>query len=406
VWQPGDYELCDNTNTLSELIQRAEGLKGNEFATRGQITRRKKDFTYEVIAFDVRNVVAGSSDFDLQPDDEVYIPTIFDLREEYFLIVKGEVNRPDTIQFAENMTVEDAIMMCGGIRESASAEKIEVARRIQYQSAYTSRTAEIFTFNISKDLQISAEASEFNLKPFDEIRVRSSPGYKIQESAFIEGEVLYDGEYVLESNEERISDLVNAAGGFTPAAYVKGASLKRKFTTEEKLKMESILSVAKSMGEKDTVEVNRLLIQDYYSVGIDLESALSKPGGAKDVILISGDMLYIPKYKGVVKVSGAVMHPNAVIFQEGRGLRNYLSNGGGYQSGARKKPYVVYMNGNVSSTKSFLGIKNYPKVEPGAEIIVPMKVVKTNSRTPEIMAIATTSVSLASVFAMLMSFLK
>jgi protein involved in polysaccharide export with SLBB domain len=392
---------------LSELLELAGGLKGNEFATRGQITRRKKDFTYEVIAFDVRKVIGGGNDFELQPDDEVFIPTIFDLREEYFLVVKGEVNRPDTLKFAEKMTIEDAIMMCGGIRESASVDKIEVARRVQNQSNYTSKTAEIFTFNISKDLKISDEATGFTLMPFDEIIIRSSPGYKIQKSAFIDGEVLFAGEYVMASNGERLSDLVNRAGGVTPAAYIKGASLKRKLTDEEKLKMESILRVAKSVNDKDTVAINTLQFEEYYSVGINLKSAISKPGGTDDIILVSGDQLYVPKYKGVVKVSGAVMYPNAVTYVAGRSLQNYLSNGGGYQSGARKKPYVVYMNGNVASTKSFLCFKNYPRVEPGSEIIVPMKVARSgSSRMPEIMAIATTSVSLASVVAMLMGVLK
>lgn len=407
VWHPGDYELSNRTDSLSKLIKMAEGLKGNEFASRGQITRRKKDYTYEVIAFNPRNVVTGQSDLCLMPDDEVYIPTIFDLREEYYLVVKGEVNRPDTIQFSEKMTVEDAILQCGGIRESASVEKIEVARRIQNQSAYSPRTAEVFTFNISKGLELAPEASAFSLKPFDEIIVRSSPGYKKQTSVFIQGEVLFEGEYVLASNGERLSDLVNKAGGLTPVAYNKGASLKRRLTEEEKHKLESMLRIARQGSEKDTISLNSLNIEDYYSVGINLKSALSKPGGPEDVILMAGDQVYVPKYKSVVKVSGAVLYPNAVTSNDGKGLRSYLYKSGGYQSGARRRPYVVYMNGDVASTKSFIGIKNYPKIEPGCEIIVPMKVARTSTgRVSEIMAITTTSVSLASVVAMLISLLK
>jgi len=404
VWHPGEYELSVRTDSLSKLIKIAEGLKGSEFATRGQISRRKKDFTYEVIPFNPRNIATGREDIMLMPDDEVYIPSIFDLREDYYLIVKGEVNRPDTIKFQENMTVEDAILQCGGIMASASVEKIEVARRIQDQLNYTPRTAEIFSFNITKGLESSPDAAGFTLKPFDEIIVHSSPGYKVQTSVYINGEILFEGEYVLASDGERLSDLIIKAGGLTPAAYIKGASLKRRYTEEEKVKLESMKRIASEGGGKDTISAKLLHVNEYYSVGINLKSALAKSGGPHDVILMAGDQVYVPKYQAVVKVSGAVLYPNALTVQEGRRLKSYLYKSGGYQNGARKRPYVVYMNGDVSSTKSFMGIKKYPKIEPGSEIIVPMKAVKTgNNRGPEVLAVATIAVSLASVVALLIS---
>jgi len=406
VWNPGEYELSERTDSLSKLIKIAEGLKGNEFATRGQISRRKKDFTYEVLSFNPRNIVNGNGDILLMPNDEVFIPSIFDLREEYYLIIKGEVNRPDTIKFQENMTIEDAILQCGGIMTSASVEKIEVARRIQDQLNYTPRTAEIFSFNILKGLESSPDASGFTLKPFDEIIVRSSPGYKVQTSVYIKGEILYEGEYVLASDGERLSDLIKKAGGLTPAAYIEGASLQRQYSEEERNKLESMMRIASEGRPKDTISLKTLYPDEYYSVGINLKSALDKSGGHNDVILMAGDQIYVPKYKGVVKVSGAVLYPNALTVEQGKGLKSYLYKSGGYQNGARKRPYVVYMNGDVASTKSIMGIKKYPKIEPGSEIIVPMKIAKTGgAKGPEILAIATMSVSLASVIAMLLSVL-
>ena len=376
VWNPGEYELSSRTDSLSKLIKIAEGLKGNEFTSRGQISRRKKDFTYEIIPFNTRNVVMGQTDIRLMANDEIYIPTIFDMREAYYLIVKGEVNKPDTIAFQENMTIEDAILQCGGIMASASVEKIEVARRIQDQLNYTPKTAEIFTFNISKSLELSPEAAGFTLKPFDEIIIRSSPGYKVQTSVFIKGEVLFEGEYVLASDGERLSDLIKKAGGLTPAAYTGGASLKRRYTEEERNKLESMMRIASEGRSKDTISLKTLRPDEYYSVGINLKSAMDKSGGHNDVILMAGDQIYVPKYKGVVKVSGAVLYPNALTVEQGKGLKSYLYKSGGYQNGARKRPYVVYMNGDVASTKSFMGIKSYPKIEPGSEIIVPMKATK------------------------------
>lgn len=421
VWRQGEYELSEKTDSLSELISIAEGLKGDAFATRGMITRMKEDYTYEVIPFLTRNVVTGKTDIALKRNDEIYIPSIFDLREEYYLIVKGEVNLPDTIAFSENMSIEDAIIQCGGLKESASIEKIEVARRIQGQAQYTSKTAEVFSFNIAKDLEIATETAGFVLKPFDEIIVRSSPGYQKQTSVFAYGQILFTGEYVLASTSERLSDLVNKAGGLTPDAFIKGAILKRKYSEEEINKIKSMIRISRADAQKslnrnivnvmsdymnDSIDIDSIKIDQYYPVGIDLQSALKNPEGPQDIILIDDDQLYIPKYNGIVKVSGVVLYPNAITYIKGKRLKAYLSKSGGYQDGARRKPYVVYMNGDVASTQAFMGIKTYPRIEPGCEIVVPAKLPKAESNMAATMAMATTSVSLVSVMAMLINLFR
>jgi len=409
VWRPGEYQLSSETDSLSELIEKAEGLKGNEFASRGQITRRKSDYTYEVIPFDVRTITSGSSDFLLKSDDEVYIPTIFDMREEYYVIIKGEVNKPDTLPFRDAMTIEDVILQGSGLKESASLARVELARRIKDPESmqYSEKTAEIYTFNISQNLMLEQEASHFIIKPFDEITVRTSPGYQAQASVSVVGEVLFSGDYVMAYAGERLSDLVQKAGGANPTAYIRGASLKRKMTDEERNKIESLLRIAQSSSSSDSISVASLNISEYYPVGIDLEAALANPGSNEDIVLMPGDMLVVPQYNGVVKVSGAVLYPNAVTCVKGKGMRSYLSQSGGYKSGARKQPYVVYMNGKVASTKSFLFIRNYPQIDPGCEIIVPMKATKSGGvGLAEIIGMSSTSVSLASVVAMMINALK
>ncbi|MDX9904067.1 MAG: SLBB domain-containing protein [Bacteroidales bacterium] len=409
VWRPGEYQLSDETDSLSKLIAKAEGLKGNEFATRGQITRQRSDYTHEIISFNVRAAVAGEGDIALKSSDEIYIPTIFDMREEYYVIVKGEVNRPDTLPFRENMTVEDVILQTGGFKESASLVQIEVARRIKDPESvsYNDKTAEIFTFNVSHDLKADMPAAGFSLKPFDEIIVRSSPGYQQQAYAIVSGEVLFGGEYVLATDNERLSDLVRKAGGFNPNSYLRGAHLRRKMTDDERSKIESLLRVVAGTGDEDTISYESLIIEDSYLVGIDLEKALKRPGGYEDIVLMPGDHLIIPKYNGVVKVSGMVLHPNAVTYVEDLGMRGYLSRGGGYKAGARRTPYVVYMNGNVASTRKFLFFRSFPHIEPGCEIIVPMKPSKDGGMSlAEILGMSSTSVSMASVVAMLINALK
>jgi len=315
---------------------------------------------------------------------------------------------PDTLAYRDGMSVEDVILQCGGLKESASLARVEVARRIKDPSSmqYSEKTAEIYNFNISQNLNLESESSRFIIKPFDEITVRVSPGYQPQLSVSVFGEVLFGGEYVLATTGERVSDLVRKAGGITPEGYIKGAHLRRRLSAEEKHKIEAMLRMAQMSDKKDTIKIKSLNIENYYSVGINLEKAIKNPGREDDVVLIEGDQLYVPKYNGVVKISGEVLYPNAVTCTQGRGLKSYLSQSGGYKSGARKRPYVVYMNGKVSSTKSCLGMKNYPRIDPGCEIIVPKKPEKTPLGLGGIMGITSTSVSLASVVALLINALK
>ena len=96
VWRPGEYELNANVHTVKELIDQAAGLKGDEFTGRAQIIRLNPDFTTTVIAVDIRSILNGTSpDMELKPEDQLNIPSLFDLREPYTIKVSGAVNYTD-----------------------------------------------------------------------------------------------------------------------------------------------------------------------------------------------------------------------------------------------------------------------------------------------------------------------
>lgn len=410
VWRPGDYELSERTNTLSKLITRAEGLKGNEFAHRGQITRLKSDYTYEIIPFNVREAATGAKDIELMREDLIYIPTILDLREAYTITIGGEVNRPDTLEYRDGMTVEDAILMAGGLKESASYAMVEIARRIKdpKSTSYTDKRAEIYTFSINDMLQISPEAERFVLHPFDEIYVRRSPGYSAQERVSISGEILFDGNYVLATAGERLSDVIKKAGGFTPEAYVKGASVKRRLTDDERIQVESLIKMtreSRTTSGRDSAAFENIEIPDYYPVGVDIVAALNNPGCNEDIVLRDGDQIFVPKYNGTVKISGAVNYPNSVVFTKSK-LKEYISQAGGYKQVARRRPFVIYMNGQVASTRTGFFCKRYPKIEPGCQIIVPQKIIKEGRGMAGVMSMVTSTASLAAVVASLVNIAK
>ena len=144
----------------------------------------------------------------------------------------------------------------------------------------------------------------------------------------------------------------------------------RKANDEELKRMEDVLKMMQR--EMGTAKVDSLILEldNTYSVGIDLQQALSQPGGDADIVLREGDLLIIPELTNTVKINGAVMMPNTVAFNKGKSAKYYISQAGGYANGARKsKAFVIYMNGQVAELKG----TGRGKIEPGCEIIVPIK---------------------------------
>ena len=416
VWRPGEYELNGTVHTVKGLINQAAGLKGDEFTGRAQIIRLNLDFTTTVIALDIRGILNGTSpDIELKPEDILNIPSLFNLREPYTIKISGAVNYVDTVlPYRNNLTVEDAIMMAGGLKESAATVNVEVARRIKDTKTYenSNRTAEVFNFELNDNLGlISVDGknsnSVFTLEPFDEVYVRFSPGYQEQQVVKVDGEITFSGDYVLAEKNSRLSNIIAKAGGITPDAYVKGASLKRQLTEDEMRRLETLLQLSSNKQSRDSVALSLENIKNY-SVGIDLEKALANPGSAHDVVLRDGDELYIPQLQSTVKINGAVTYPNSVTYTKGMSVGNCLSQAGGYNDIARKYPIVIYMNGKVATTKKcFIFFKRYPKVEPGCEIVVPTKTQRDRKTSlAEVLSIASSTTSMAAMVTSIINTMK
>lgn len=418
VWRAGEYEYSSSLHTVGQLVKQAAGLKGDEFIGRAQITRLNPDFTTTLLAVDVRGILNGvSPDVELKPEDELYIPSMFDLREPYTIKVAGAVNFKDTVlPYRHNLTVEDAILMAGGLQESAATVQVEVARRIKDPLSLESsnRIAEVYTFTLNEGLALQKETAPmasgdvlFTLEPFDEVYVRFSPGYQEQQVVKIEGEITFAGNYVLAEKNARLSDIITQAGGVTLDAYVKGASLKRQLTDDEMRRLETLLELSENKQSKDSVTLSLSNIKDY-SVGINLEKALANPGSADDVVLRHGDVLYIPQLQSTVKISGAVTYPNSVTYTKGMSVKDCLDQAGGYNDTARRYPLVIYMNGKVATSRR-VGIffKRYPKIEPGCEIVVPSKTQRDrNTSLAEIMSIGSSATSMAAMITSIVNMIK
>ena len=402
VYRPGIYQFGGKINTVKQLIEKADGVMGDAFLSRAVMHREHDDLTLEVISVDVKGILNGTvADIPLQKGDVLYIPSIHDLQDLGTISVFGEVARPGDFPYAENTTIEDIIIQAGGLNESASTVRVDVSRRIKNSkgTTATNETGEMFSFALKEGFVIDGTPG-FVLQPYDQVFVRKSPSYKKQINVQVKGEILYEGTYALTQRNERLSDLVKKAGGVIDGAYIKGARLLRRINDDERVKMQKTLDLVKQ--NNDSLDIDKLELGDVYYVGIDLKEALENPGTSVDLVLREGDILDIPEYNNTVRISGAVLYPNTIVFDEGRKVSGYVEQAGGYAARAKKNgTYVLYMNGHIAKAK-----KNSKKVvEPGCELIVPNRG-ESKFKIENIMAFATSAASLATMVATIANIAK
>ncbi|HHV84657.1 MAG TPA: capsule biosynthesis protein [Petrimonas sp.] len=392
VNRPGQYAIGDQIRTVKDLVAIAQGITGDAYVYRALLYREQEDLRQTMESFDLDALLNNRiADIPLRKNDRLHIPSIFSLEDSVTVSVGGSVRAPGNYPFALNMRIEDAILRAGGLREEASTQRIDVYRRIKNPSSTTvpSTMSEVYTFTLQEGKVISNDPS-FILHPYDEIVVRHSPGYEPQSMVTIKGEVLFGGRYAKKTRNERLSSLVERAGGLTGYAYPKGAKLTRQLNDEEFERLKHVFETKAKMDKlnMDSLNFDSSGLRHQY-VGIDLEEALKRPGGDDDIVLREGDVISIPQYEGTVKISGGVLYPNIVTYDKRMSLDGYIRQAGGYSRLAIKsKPFIVYMNGKVATGR-------WAKIEPGCEIVVPEKPEREPMSLQGILGISTSIASIA-----------
>jgi protein involved in polysaccharide export with SLBB domain len=397
VYREGAYELEEGM-TVGDLIRKAEGLREDAFTSRAILLRLKPNLSTSSIGVNLRSALSEATDtIKLQREDVLRVFSGLSFRDQLQIEVQGEVFAPGKYPYLEDVTLGDAIILAGGLKESASQQQVEVARRKRDINEVTDEIAEVFTFDVKENFSLSDNASNFELKPFDQVFVRILPSYQEQQQVKIAGEVKYPGTYVLSNRNERVSSLIERAGGLTQFAFLEGTKFIRKIqlTKEERKQQE----LQRQRLLEDTAQNREITtVKEQEQIGINLAEVLKNSGERNDFILQAGDSLYIPKELQTVKISGELLYPVTVRYEKNRSLSFYLSQAGGFTNDAnRKRTYVVYANGSVDRTRSFIGIRNYPGIEPGAEIIVPAKPERKGITAQQAISISSALASLALV---------
>ena len=393
VFYPGHYEISNECNSVRTLIEKAGGVKEGAFTNRAVLFRMNEHRTRKSMSIDLAGILSNNApDVILENEDSLAIASEEELFRSRRYYIYGPVMRPGSYLFAEGMTLEDAIVAAGGLREEALLSNVEIARRLQYtdeQDPTYNKKAEIYTFELESGLLVK-EGQGFQLKPFDVITIKRNPDYADVAVVQISGEVKYPGNYSLKSRDERLSDLIKRAGGLTEAGFAEGARFTRVLTQSEREQAKQLLEIAHSA---DTVDYNKITIKDRYHIGIDLSKAISKPGSDKDLLLRNGDRIEIPQRSNTVRISGEVLYPNTVPFVEEKSVSYYINQAGGISSrGHRSKGFIIYANGQVS--RLYKG-----RVKPGCEIVIPMRPEKPydTQKVPMILAAVSTLSTIGAV---------
>ena len=383
VMIPGRYELNKNLNVRS-LIESAGGFKENALRTRGYIIREVDGFPQEAKTIDLEQALSLNQNYNLKNNDKLVVASIEELTGFKSVSITGEINDGGEYPFFKGMTVIDLILMSNGVTERGSFEDITIYRST-YDKTQLNPTE---TINISLNKGFSNLSSDQNIELLenDLIVVRSKLGYQPKEFVSVFGLVNKPGNYALKSNQYSAFDLIKDFGGFLPDAQLNGVKLKRKTENAEIEKLAD-----------ESIELN-----EFIEIGLDINKIIKSNGliSEYNVTLKPGDIIIVPKTDNSVEVSGAVQKATATTYRKGLTTNAAINAAGGFGIDAKKsRVYVVYQNGNIKSTKSFLIFRKYPKLLPGSKVFVPKK--SENNNKTSVGEIVGYTTSLVSIIALI-----
>jgi protein involved in polysaccharide export with SLBB domain len=397
VFRPDTYSYYEGMR-ISDLITKADGLKEDAYNKRARIIRLKSDLTTEIVNVDLEEALTGNPEANvvLNKEDIVTVYSILDFEEEFKITIDGEIKKPGVYEYYEGLTLNDLLVQAGGLTGSAS-KRVEIGRMIISEDINDSNPNKVELFNIEITPESNEQSKNFKLSPFDVVNIRKMAVYEKPEMVVVSGAVHYAGKYVLASKKAKVYDIITRAGGLTSLANVEGVKIKRLIQAKQ---IEEVESINLNLGTKDSIQ-NKLenkLKEDlkYAIIPIDWKAVVKNQNDNTNVTLFPGDEIEVASFNEGVKVTGNVLLTSEIPYEKGRGFRYYIDAVGGIDAkGWKKKSYIIYPNGKADVASSFLFLRNYPKVTPGSQIIVPEKQEVKKLSTGEVVSIGSVITSLA-----------
>ncbi len=337
---PGGYPWKQGM-TAEDLLRLAGGP--NDSAFEGRILVKRTDSSGRMLALRAPLVSCGS--LLLAGGDSLVIFNRRLMSDTDSVLISGAVRRPGSYLFREGMTVKDLILEAGGFLPSAEFGRIRIEEG-QKDSAMATTTW------LALDSSLGALAADTPLDPGQHLAVPWNPRWYEPEAVTLRGWVARPGLYFLKRPGERLSSVLERAGGVKAGGYARAAVFVRG---------------------RDSVG----------RVQVDLEKALAKPGSTWDVPLRGADTLTIPDQPATIRVAGYVNYPTSIMWEKGRSWSWYIARAGGYADSAdAAKVWVRYADGSILSRDYGLA-----DPDPGSEIVVPKAPPPEKMKTAEKVAV-------------------
>ena len=403
-----DIPLIDNMS-IKDLVLMAGGLTNDSYLEKGEIIRSDRQRNYQTLYFNVAGAMEGNPDQNLvlRNEDRIVIHSIWEQVYKKNVAIDGDVAKPGNYQYTDGMTVRDLVFKGGNILESAYLDEAEISSIIIEQGRKTSKT-ERRIINLTKALE-GDPANNLALLPYDRLFIKKIPDWSAVKIVTVSGEFKFPGRYMVHKGE-KLSSLIQRAGGYTANAYPRGAvftrqsvrelqqqgleetakRLERDLMVQGSAGISSALSAEEIKGKEVEMAQKQKFIETLKSLKaqgrmtIRLTDIGRLAGSEYDISLEEGDNLYIPQKSNVVNVMGSVMAQASYIYLDRLTYKDYISMAGGYARYAdESSTFVLKVDGSARRLdRGFMGWMarentafeaDTREIEPGDMIVVPEK---------------------------------
>ncbi|MFM2230254.1 MAG: hypothetical protein RL607_1512 [Bacteroidota bacterium] len=361
VYFPGIFPIVEG-DRVSELINKAGGLREQILLKRAYLVRTENDETLKYIPLNVETIIdntAAESNILLKKNDVLLLYSESDFLDKFTISVNGEVKNPVTLAYKDGLTLGDALVLAGGIKISAELTKVEISRSNIFAPNYKPGEpykASIMELTIPNEITGNEEALNTPLLPFDIVSVRRIPNFELQKTVTLVGEYKYPGMYVIQDKGFTVNDVVKLAGGFTEYAFPEGARFERPNLPGGFL----VFDMKKAMNRRGSM----------YNYTLKEDDIITVPKVIDYISIFGSGIKYIENLNTLDSLMEYDVMNSPFINSKRAGyyIRTF---GNGYSRDAwRSKTYVVEANGRVRRTINFYVFRVTPKVKKGSSVYV------------------------------------
>ncbi|NDG52917.1 MAG: hypothetical protein EBY39_07825 [Flavobacteriia bacterium] len=393
----GEYQFSEGERVYDMLLK-SNSFSDDLFLESAYLVRTSEDYTKDYIILNIAEIVqepTSESNILIQEYDELFFLSKRDYMDDFELTISGAVRLPNTFSFGEGINLADVLMMAGGLAQEASGAKIDISRIVDYDAETNqikSKRTLVRSFDISNDGDLSDEALNFPLEPYDQVAVRVNPDYQEVRTIVLTGEVQFPGVYSLLSKDETIAEVINRAGGLKSSADMSAVKMYRNTKVEESPDNEidffeddeeivngffsdgEFVQIVPLNEEKDKMnKIEKSYIEKYIPVHLELKKAMKYDNSKYNIVLNDRDSIHISAKQDLITITGALSNfdqTSISVPHLERRANYYINNyaGGFTKHNVKENTLVISPSGKVAKAKDFGLFILYPRVEMGSTI--------------------------------------